>query len=82
MGGQNERADAGRLVRLSEFFQQRKEKGKGFASTGLRRNHQIVAGELLWDSLSLHGRRLDEAMLGQVALQDSRKGQIGKGIHS
>ena len=66
---QDERADAGLAARFGQAVEQRKKKGQGLACAGLCRDHEIVAGELMRDSLGLHRRGPDKFMLGQIALQ-------------
>ena len=68
----------GHVVLGSQLLEQRQEKRQRLARAGLRRDHEVMAGELLGDSHGLHRRGLDESIPGQVGLQGCRKGESRK----
>ena len=66
------RAFAFALRRLGQALQRRQDEGGGFAGAGLRRSHQVVAGENFGN-----GRSLDRGGFGVTALGDGFAGWTG-----
>ncbi len=57
------------------------DKRERFAGAGLRRGNHVASGQRRLDGLSLDGSGLDKAVLGEIALQGSGKGEFRETFH-
>ncbi len=81
-GDEDDGADAALLGFVLQKVDQRQHKREGFARTGLRRSDQVVSGQCRFDGESLYRRRFYEAMLREIALQESGERQFRESFHS
>jgi len=64
-----------------EHVDQGQDKCQCLAGAGLRRGNQVFSGECRLDGLGLHGGWFGKAVLYQIALEKSGKGEFRKSVH-
>ena len=75
-GAQDDGADTGMRGFAGEQVDDGQDKRKRFAGPGLGRGDQVAPGQCGLDSLGLDGSRLIEAVLCEIALQESREREV------
>ena len=75
-GREDDGAHAGAARLLFEQVKEGQDKRQGFAGAGLRGGNQVFAGQRRLNRLRLNGSGLNKSVLGEIALQESGKGEL------